>query len=366
LPQQLDTNQVFLPNFCAIRTIFLVVMIGQLFAFILVLLPISPSTLNIWTNLSLISLFVQWTGLCSCAIICLIRPQLTRFSHLNASLIVYALLLIMLGFISEGAYWLVYPIASLNYPNWHTLYILRNLAIGAIIFAIVLRYFYVQQQWAQKIKTESHARLEALQSRIRPHFLFNSLNTIASLTRIDPSRAETATEDLADLFRATLKDAHTRIVISQEFELCRRYLNIEKLRIADRLDIQWAIDTIPDDALIPPLTIQPIIENAIYHGVENNINQSQIIIAGEIDSNNKNICITISNSLPSNNNTERDNTKKQRQDQHKGNHMAMENIRQRLEVYYGTQQSVEIEQDYNNNLYKVYIKFPYINVEDPN
>jgi two-component system sensor histidine kinase AlgZ len=258
----------------------------------------------------------------------------------------------MLGFISEGAYWLVYPFTLLDYPNWHTTYIIRNLTIGAIIFAIALRYFYVQHQWAQKIKTESHARLEALQSRIRPHFLFNSLNTIASLTRIDPARAETATEDLADLFRATLKDAHTRITISTEFDLCRRYLNIEKLRMGDRLEVQWLIDDIPGDALIPPLTLQPIIENAIYHGVENNIESSLIKIIGLIK--NKTITITISNPIASGS---MDN-------KHKGNHMAMENIKQRLAVYYGTQQSVSIEEDLNNQQYLVHVQFPYINVDE--
>jgi len=352
--KNLQQNEVFLPNFCAIRTIFLVVMIGQLFAFILVLLPIVPNSQHIWNNLSLVSLFVQWTGLSSCAIICLIRPKLTRFSHLHASLIVYVLLLIILVFISEGAYWLVYPFTLIDFPDWHMTYIARNMTIGAIIFAIALRYFYVQHQWAQKIKTESHARLEALQSRIRPHFLFNSLNTIASLTRIDPKRAETATEDLADLFRATLKDAHTRIAISQEFELCRRYLNIEKLRMGDRLDVQWSVDDVPSDALIPPLTLQPIIENAIYHGVENNIENSVIIIAGLIK--NKKISITISNPMPAG---------KKDKNKHKGNHMAMENIRQRLAVYYGTQQSVSIEEDAKNNQYLVHVQFPYLNIDEP-
>lgn len=329
-------------------------MVSQLFAFILVLLPIEPVSQNIWNNLSLVSLFVQWTGLSSCAIICIMRPKLIRLSHLKASLIVYVLLLIMLAFISEGAYWLVYPFTLLDFPNWHMTFILRNLTVGAIIFALVLRYFYVQHQWALKIKTESHARLEALQSRIRPHFLFNSLNTIASLTRIDPLRAETATEDLAELFRATLKDAHTRIAISTEFDLCHRYLSIEKLRMDERLEVLWTVDDIPADALIPPLTIQPIIENAIYHGVENNIERSIIKIFGSIAS--KKIKITISNPISIKANTK---TK------HKGNHMAMENIQQRLAVYYGSNQSVTIEEDSNNKQYLVHIQFPYKNTEEP-
>ncbi len=328
-------------------------MVGQLFAFILVLLPIVPGTRDIWNNISLVSLFVQWIGLSSCAIICLIRPTLARYSHLTASLIVYVLLLIMLGFVSEAAYWLVYPINSFDYPDWHSTYIIRNLTVGAIIFAIALRYFYVQHQWALKIKTESHARLEALQSRIRPHFLFNSLNTIASLTRIDPARAETATEDLADLFRATLKDAHTRISLSTEFELCRRYLNIEKLRMGDRLEVQWFIDDIPGDALIPPLTLQPIVENAIYHGVENNVDRSIIKISGTIE--NKSITITISNPVSF------DSVDKNK---HKGNHMAMKNIKQRLAVYYDSNQSVSIEEDQENKQYLVHVQFPYRNVDE--
>lgn len=112
------------------------------------------------------------------------------------------------------------------------------------------------------------ARLAELQARIRPHFLFNTLNTAIALVRVDPARAEVVLEDLSELFRVALADAQTQVSLAQEVELARRYLEIEQIRFGQRLRIEWELDPAADAARLPPLVLQPLVENAVKHGVE--------------------------------------------------------------------------------------------------
>ena len=144
----------------------------------------------------------------------------------------------------------------------------RNAGIAVIVTALVLRYFFVTHQWQKHVRAEALSRIQALQARIRPHFLFNSMNTIAALTRSDPKRAEEAVEDLADLFRATLRDSHSPLRLKEELELTRIYQRIEALRLGDRLAVRWDVGALPMRAFVPGLTVQPLLENAIYHGIE--------------------------------------------------------------------------------------------------
>ena len=114
----------------------------------------------------------------------------------------------------------------------------------------------------------TEARLQALQARIRPHFLFNSINAVLSLVRSDPQRAEAALEDMADLFRVLMRDNRELTPLEDEVALCRQYLDLEKLRLGDRLIVDWNVKSMPADALVPPLVLQPLLENAVYHGIE--------------------------------------------------------------------------------------------------
>jgi two-component system sensor histidine kinase AlgZ len=210
-------------------------------------------------------------------------------------------------------------------------FISRNLAISAIVSAVALRYFYVQHQWKQNIVIEARSRIQALQARIRPHFLFNSMNTIASLTRTNPELAEKAVEDLADLFRASL--GHQDMVkLDEELEFTRRYINIEQLRLGDRLSVEWNIeDAVDPDAPVPALILQPLMENAIYHGIEPLPEGGGVKLS--IAQNTKQLRFAISNPLPA-----------QRAYQHRsGNKMAQDNIRQRLRLAYGDTGSMNIE-----------------------
>ena len=144
--------------------------------------------------------------------------------------------------------------------------LLRHVLLAMLLCCVLLGYFHLRAKALSPAITE--ARLQALQARIRPHFLFNSINAVLSLMRPDPKRAEEALEDLADLFRVLMRDNRDLGPLANEVELCRQYLHLEQLRLGDRLQIEWHLNSMPGDALVPPLVLQPLIENAVYHGIE--------------------------------------------------------------------------------------------------
>ena len=335
----------FLPNFCEVRMVFAVVVIGELLAFVLTLAPFAVDS-GRWSQLSIISLFVQWVGLSSAATLCGARNWLGRQKEYLAATASYTLLLLVTLVLSEVAY----RIALLTgfgwdvAPHMHTELLLRNLAISAVVNAVALRYFYVQHQWEQQIKAESQSRVAALQARIRPHFLFNSMNTIASLTRSNPALAEEAVEDLADVFRQSLADAGQQVTLDAELELSRRYLRIEQLRLGERLRMEWDIATLPGDALIPPLSLQPLLENAIYHGIEPRAEGGTVQVRGQREG--ETLVLIIENPLPQSRNHSRD-----------GHGMALENTRLRFEGLYGEKASLHTTQD--EQTFRAELRFPY-------
>src|SRR5690606_1609949 len=156
----------------------------------------------------------------------------------------------------------------------------RNLCISAIVSAVVLRYFHVQYQWRHQVQRETNLRIEALQARIRPHFLFNSLNTIAALIEAAPESAEQAVEDLADLFRASLGDANTLVSLEEEIALAQLYQRLEEKRLGERLRVDWKITDAANQQL-PRLTLQPLLENAIHHGIEKLPDGGTVTVTGE-------------------------------------------------------------------------------------
>src|SRR6185503_20942227 len=131
---------------------------------------------------------------------------------------------------------------------------------------LLIAYFRLRARALSPAITE--ARLQALQARIRPHFLFNSITAVLSLMRSEPRRAEVALEDLADLFRVLMRDNRELAPLADEVELCRQYPELEQLRLGERLGVDWNVKSMPGDALVPPLLLQPLLENAVYHGIE--------------------------------------------------------------------------------------------------
>ena len=154
-----------------------------------------------------------------------------------------------------------------GYENAASL-LVRRLLFAALLLAFLLRQAFLNHQLKNRHELEQNAKIQALQSRIRPHFLFNSMNVIASLIPVNPDAAEQAVEDLSELFRASLQQAGTFVRTSQELDLCQRYLAIERLRMGDRLNVEWNVESPPAGAEMPLLILQPLLENAIYHGIQ--------------------------------------------------------------------------------------------------
>lgn len=299
----------------------MLILAALLLAVLLVLAGLTQLSPFPWDRLVLTTFLVQWIVLVSAAVLCLSRPKLQRLKSATAAGISFLIVVVLVAFFS----WLAKPI--LHFARIDSFYqvsaddVLRNSLIGAIVAGLILRYFYIQEQLRVRQRTELTARLQALQSRIRPHFLFNSMNIIASLIHVDPDKAEQAVEDLSELFRASLK-AEGEIGLDQELALCQHYINIEMLRLGDRLQVEWRLNAAPEDLSIPALTLQPIIENAIYHGVEPRAETSTVRIALDYDG--KAVSLIITNPVAP---AEARKTK--------GNKMAIDNIRQRLQAHYG-------------------------------
>lgn len=337
-------DALFLPDFCNIRLVFGVVIIAELLAFILALAD-APRT-DFWNRLGLMSLFIQWVALTSAALLCGLRQGLSRLGNIAAAVLGYLLLLLVTLALSELAFralsqqGMLAEIGDLG----HTEFLLRNLAIGAIIHALVLRYLFVQHQWRCQVQAEALARLQALQARIRPHFLFNSLNTIAALTRSQPAVAEEAVQDLADLFRVTLADARDRVRLADEVAITRQYVQLESLRLGDRLEVDWELINLPDDLLVPSLMLQPLVENAIYHGIEPLAEGGVIRVWARSDE--REVVVRVSNPTPG----------RLPAGRHEGNRIAQDNIRQRLALAYGHEASLNAEQ--RDQRYEVELRFP--------
>jgi two-component system sensor histidine kinase AlgZ len=220
--------------------------------------------------------------------------------------------------------------------------IFRYWVFSLTVTGVLLAYFNLRSRALSPAFTE--ARLQALQSRIRPHFLFNCINAVLSLIRADPKRAEHALENMADLFRVLMADNRQLSPLQREIELCQQYLQLEQLRLGERLKVEWHIDNFPSDALIPPLVLQPLLENAVYHGIEP-IADTGIININIYKSRNE-VHIVLRNPYQ----TEGKH--------HSGNKMALNNIRERLALHFDAES--RLESKVSDSVYQVHIIIPFV------
>ena len=330
-----------IPDLCNVQAISIIVLVGQLLVFVL-LLAGGPMS---WERLALMSLFTQWVVLSSAGLLCFARNWLARKRLAEGAVFAFLMVLLVtftVGLIADRA---VTGSFSLMEPaiQWKT--IANQIAIAAIITGMVLRYFYVQQKLREQEQAELQSRIQALQSRIRPHFLFNSMNIIASLIATDPETAESVVEDLSELFRASLNDAGNQVALSDELALCKRYMRIEGLRLGHRLRLDWDIGDYPAAVKIPLLTLQPLLENAIYHGIQPLPEGGTICVAVRYEDGIMQISIT--NPVPDT--PRRSNTR--------GNKMAVANIRSRLHALHGS--SAALNADAQGSLYVTKLHFPF-------
>ncbi len=324
----------YLPDFCRAQSVLAVILIAALVAMLFTLARHGISA-SFWTDLARIALFLLWAALGTAAAWCAARGLLARQDARSGSAIALLLALAVTALVTEAAWWFEdYTRRSLGAgaPSpaaLHLQVMLRNLAVCVIAVGLALRYFYVAHQWQSNVEAEAQSRVRALQARIRPHFLFNSMNTIASLTRSDPRLAEQAIGDLSDLFRASLREGRDRIPLAHEIEIARAYERVERLRLGTRLAVDWQVDALPKDAPVPALILQPLLENAVYHGIEPLDKGGTIRVAGKVDG--RKVTLTIDNPVAPRVVARRP-----------GHRIGLDSVRQRLELMFPGEADVEV------------------------
>ena len=329
----------FIPDLCQPRAVLVAVVGAQMLALLLVLAQPLPAE-RFWPQLGLWTLAAQWVGLFGIAGLCGARQWLGRLSAGLAGVCAAGWLLALAAGSTFAAAALDLLPAGLS--EFSRL-LARNLLLTGLVAGAALRILYLAHAARSRERAHHQARLELLQARMRPHFLFNSLNTIASLAASDPQRAEEVTLALADLLRASLQAGDRLIPLADELALCQRYLAMEQLRLGDRLAVDWQVDALPEAALLPPLTLQPLLENAVFHGVEPAPGGGRIAVAlrvprpGLLD-------IEIDNPLAAGR-------------AGAGLHMALTNLRSRLHGHFGSAASLTERVEAERHLVHLQVPF---------
>ncbi|GMR19748.1 MAG: sensor histidine kinase [Gammaproteobacteria bacterium] len=346
----LDTTDHFLPNFCEARMVLSVFLIAEILALVISLVMPVPSIFfsNYFEALLQISLFIQWIALASAAGLCLLRNYLRKLPNRTALITAYLMLLLTTLLVNEATVWILWGAGKISTPRpeWYAHLHFQNLTISALINALALGYFMTKQELKQRTASEARARIQALQSRIRPHFVFNAMNIIASLTRSDPAKAETAIEDMSELFRMMLNDEETLVPIKKEIEVAEKYLALESLRLDDRLQVAWNIGKFPRKAIMPTLTLQPLLETAINKGIEPSATGGTITI--KLWEENDKIHIHMTNPITH----RRGNKRRPEDDEGK----TLENISKRFDNHYGD--LATLTTDKTEDLFTVKVSLP--------
>jgi len=267
------------------------------------------------------------------ALLYAVAPWLDRLSYREGVMVIIALTLVV-GVVINALLRRVGLFADSS--------LLRQVLFAFLVAGALLFYF----DWRAKALTPAftEARLQALQARIRPHFLFNSINAVLSLIRAEPKRAEAALEDMADLFRVLMRDNRDLAPLDDEINLCRQYLALEQLRLGERLRVDWALDDMPGDALVPPLVLQPLLENAIYHGIERSSKPGVVSI--RIFRKDDEVHAILRNPFRAEGGTHR-----------AGNKMALGNLRERLALHFDAEASLESK--VTGDIHEAHIRMPY-------
>ena len=328
--RQARDGDSWIPLFCSAPVAIWCTGLAQVILFFLLLAPIGrwpPS----WSQIGLGTLYVQWLCLVNLAVLCALRPRLIRApTPLAASAMLAGVAMISAGGAGIAA-WLQTMLAldALPAGTGAPAFAASTAAMATLVAAAALRHAYVTAQWQSGVAASARAQFDALQARIRPHFLFNSMNTIAALIRTRPAAAETAVEDLSDLFRAALRDDRRPSTLAEDIELARRYLAIEQLRLGPRLAVDADIGELPD-LETPPLLLQPLVENAVVHGIECMPKGGTIQL--RVTPAPAGVTVEVRNPRPADRRPSR------------GTGTALDNIRRRLAYHFGDRAHMEVDE----------------------
>lgn len=328
-----------IPDCCNIGIIFRVLLAANLTVLAAILLRSGSLTAGLLEFVEA-SIVLELACLCSLLAVCGLRQMIRTIppwgQRLACALVPAAVTGMIIDFLSS---------MDLFLNTFSNLTAIKGSLLAALIGAVLQHYFELRTKAFSPALSE--ARLQALQARIRPHFLFNSLNAVLSLIRDEPKRAEATLEDLADLFRVLLRDARSMTTLEEELRLCRQYLSIEKIRLGDRLQVKWERTDISDRVLrqaqIPSLLLQPLVENAVHYGIEpaNQPALIQIHVARAIDR----IEISIINPYHEDVGSI-------------GNQMALANIRERLALVYDVE--AQLTTIVARGHFEVRVRIPYV------
>ena len=306
-----------IPDFCNLGIMLRLLLIVNLLCFAAAVVRVEAR--DLWQQFLFISTVAQPAIIFSLLVMCALRKPFAKLRYWQA----IASISLLEAVIGTMFWWWLEIITPFSQP----ISVWQYGFFFAFATGFALLYFDLRSRALSPALTE--ARLQALQARIRPHFLFNSINAVLSLIRAEPKRAERMLEDMSELFRVLMADNRKLTPLADEITLCKRYLEIEDIRLGDRLVVVWKIDSMPADALVPPLILQPLVENAVYHGIEPRQVPGTLTI--EITSKGKQFRIQLTNPY-------------QTGSTHvSGNRMALANIRERLQLHFDAEASLKAE-----------------------
>jgi two-component system sensor histidine kinase AlgZ len=327
-----------LPNFRNLGTLLRILLISSSLALLQAIL-----LANAWTDVAQrmmqIAMLLTPVLLTSLLLLWVAQSWLNRLSYRRGVLAVTALVVILTLSIYYFGGELYRPLdGGDSYFD-----VVRYGLLSAIVCGILLLYFRLRTVVLSHALHD--ARLQVLRARIRPHFLFNTINAVLGIVRTQPRQAETALEDMADLFRMAMSDARDLVSLQKEIQLSKQYIALEQLRMGERLRVDWQMQDLPEDALVPQLLLQPLLENAVYHGIEPLTQGGCINIA--LRSSGDELQIKVENPCL-----------QRSEGRHRGNKVALLNIRERLDLLFDVEARYQVES--GKDFYRVEIALPYV------
>ncbi len=357
--QNQSTDGYYLPDLNNPQAVLGMMLSIELIVGILALMKHPLGSIEFLNFFAALSLLMLWIGIIFSIAMQVLRPWLSKLPVVSSTIVQLVCLLTVSALVSAIAKFLfktyfAQTSVAVSLSKNADQFFINNVFICLIVGGLMLRYFFIAHQNQQRIKAISAAQIQALQSRIQPHFLFNSLNSIASLVRIDPKLAEQSVEDLADLFRASLADENKRVSLKEELEIARLYQRIEQLRLGERLQVEWKLSELPLKQKVPVLIIQPLLENAIYHGIEPLTTGGKVTVtaSSQGSGSKKFVVVCIQNPLAKHESDGLIGAGRKH-----GNQIAMKNIEQRLRLVYGEHAWVKVNK--TDESYEVTLQFPY-------
>ena len=334
-----EGQSTVLPDFCSLGSVFTLVVVAEL---VVVIDVLAPDAHMHWRAFSTATVFAVWLALLASLLLCRVSPLLSKWPRALAWPLAWLALVALVLVASAVVAWLDRALGTGLTPASSTRFVTGNTLLAALLSAALLRYFQVLAEWRARLAAVTRAQFDALQARIRPHFLYNSMNTVAALVRVDPDAAERTVLDLSELFRAALGADDKPGTLAGELALIDRYLAIEQLRLGDRLRVERDLAALPGDLPMPALLLQPLVENAIYHGIQPRREGGTLAIAGRRTD--TGVEIEIRNPLPDGASPA-------------GSGHGLENVRRRIAYHFGGRGALETTQA--DGEFRVRVRLPY-------